>query len=310
VKLFIGNTNGAPGIRKVVFTIISVLLLSLMFVGGLRLYESITRRLPISRTSIQAALSGVTKNADWTPTIHHFDGLDFALVPSGCFSMGSTESQMEEALSACKTYGGENCPYVFDQIATRDAPVCFEKPYWINVTEVTNREYGSSSSTDMISMYRGPSWPRETVSWHEAITFCESIGARLPTEAEWEYAARGPDGLIYPWGNEMSASYREEAEMLNPDNVESIDIDTSWVGAQDMSGNVMEWVADVFDPASTPRAISPKAAQSPELRIVRGGSWASYQDFLLRTMQRVPYDTDFASSVVGFRCARDLEATP
>ena len=310
MKPLIGNMDRAPLIRKVVFATISLLLLSLMFVVGPRLYESITRRLPISQSNIQAAQSGVTKNADWTPAIHHFDGLDWALVPSGCFSMGSTESQIEEALSACKTYGGENCPYVFDQIVTPGAPVCFEKPYWINVTEVTNHEYGSSSSTNMISMYRGPSWPRETITWQEAVDYCASNRSRLPTEAEWEYAARGPDGLMYPWGNEMSGSYREEAELLNPYDVESIDIDTSWVGAQDMSGNVMEWVADAFDPTSTPRTISPKVTQSPELRIVRGGSWASYQDFLLRTTQRIPYDTDFASSVVGFRCARDLEAAP
>ena len=288
----------------------SALLLLLLFAAILWMYKPLIRRLPVSIDQILLAQAGVTKNADWTPTIHHFDGLDWALVPSGCFSMGSTDSQMEEALSACKTYGGESCPYVFDQAVKPDFPVCFEKPYWINDTEVTNREYGSSSSTNMISMYRGPSWPRETVNWHDAITFCENIGARLPTEVEWEYAARGPDGLIYPWGNEMSSSYREKAELLNPYDVESIDTDTSWVGAQGMSGNVMEWVADTFDPASTPRPINPKVTQSRELRIVRGGSWASYQDFLLRTTQRIPYDADYASSVIGFRCVHDFEETP
>jgi formylglycine-generating enzyme required for sulfatase activity len=77
-----------------------------------------------------------------------------------------------------------------------------------------------------------------------------------------------------------------------------------------MSGNVMEWVANMFDPASTPRPISTKVAQSRELRIVRGGSWASYQDFLLRATQRIPYDSDYASSVIGFRCARDFGETP
>jgi iron(II)-dependent oxidoreductase len=161
----------------------------------------------------------------------------------------------------------------------------------------------------MISMYRGPSWPRETVTWQDAVTFCKSLGARLPTEAEWEYAARGPDGWIYPWGDEMSASYLEEAEMLNPYDVASIRMDTSWVGAQGMSGNVMEWVADAFDPGSTPRVINPKVTQSSARRIVRGGSWASYEDFLLRTTQRLPYDADFASSIIGFRCARDSEET-
>ena len=77
-----------------------------------------------------------------------------------------------------------------------------------------------------------------------------------------------------------------------------------------MSGNVMEWVADVFDPVSTPRPLSTNIAQSREFRMVRGGSWASYQDFLLRTTQRIPYDADYASSVIGFRCAHDFEETP
>ena len=157
-------------------------------------------------------------------------------------------------------------------------------------------------------MYRGSKWPRETITWQEAMEFCASIGSRLPTEAEWEYAARGPDSLIYPWGNEMSPSYQQQAEMLSPQDVGSIDSDISWVGAQGMSGNVMEWVADVFDPTSTPS--NSKAIQNDDQRIVRGGSWASYQDFLLRATQRIPYDPEYASSVIGFRCVHDFEEAP
>jgi hypothetical protein len=56
--------------------------------------------------------------------------------------------------------------------------------------------------------------------------------------------AHGPDGWIYPWGNEMNASYRQEAEMLNPYDVESVDVASSWIGAQAMSGNMMEWVSE------------------------------------------------------------------
>ena len=108
----------------------------------------------------------------------------------------------------------------------------------------------------------------------------------------------------------MNSAYRQEANMLNPYAVDSVDVDISWIGAQGMSGNVMEWVADVFDPASTPQPISPTVAQSHELRVVRGGSWASYQDFLLRTAQRIPYGADFASSVIGFRCVHDFEEMP
>jgi hypothetical protein len=207
-------------IRKLSLGAVGFFTAFLIILGMLRVYEPMTRRLPVSQSQRRLAQAGVTKNADWKPTIQRFDSLDWALVPAGCFKIGSTKSQVEAALSACKTYGGENCPYVFDQVAQPDSPVCFEKPYWIGVTEVTNGEYGSSSSTDMISMYRGSKWPRETITWREADEFCTSLGSRLPTEAEWEYAARGPDGLIYPWGNEMSPAYRQEAVMLNPYDVE------------------------------------------------------------------------------------------
>ncbi|HLF90790.1 MAG TPA: formylglycine-generating enzyme family protein, partial [Anaerolineales bacterium] len=253
------------------------------------------KRLPVPESQLHLAQVGITQNENWNPVIRQINNMDWALVPAGCFHMGSTETQLKAALAACRVYGGENCPYVFDKVEEPGSQVCFDKPYWIGATEVTNREYGSSSSTDMISMYRAPKWPRETITWQEAVDFCASIGSRLPTEAEWEYAARGPDALVYPWGNEMSPSYRQEAEMLNPQAAESLHVDRSWVGAQDMSGNVMEWVADVFDPTSTSTLINPKATQSHQLRVVRGGSWASYQDFLLRTAQRIPYDPEYAS---------------
>ncbi|HEU0295397.1 MAG TPA: formylglycine-generating enzyme family protein [Anaerolineales bacterium] len=290
--------------------VIGVLTAFLIIVGRLRVYDSVAKRLPVPESQIRLAQEGITQNEKWKPVIRQINNMNWALVPSGCFNMGSTKRQLEEALSACKIYGGNTCPYIFDLVAQPSSPVCFERPFWIGVTEVTNREYGSSSSTDMISMYRGGRWPRETIMWQEAVDFCAGIGSRLPTEAEWEYAARGPDGLIYPWGNEMSPSYLQEAEMLNPQDVRSIDADRSWVGAHGMSGNVMEWVADVFDPTSTPTTINTRAAQNRELRIVRGGSWASYEDFLLRTTQRIPYEPGYASSVIGFRCVHDFEEAP
>jgi formylglycine-generating enzyme required for sulfatase activity len=157
----------------------------------------------------------------------------------------------------------------------------------------------------MVSMYRGPEWPRETVTWQEAEEFCESINSRLPTEAEWEYAARGPDGLIYPWGNEMSSEYKQQATLLNPVDVRSVNADVSWVGAQGIAGNVAEWVDGFFDPSSSPASFNPNFSQVDH-RIARGGSWASYADFLLRTTQRIPYEPEYASSVIGFRCVHDF----
>lgn len=287
--------------------LLGVFAVSLIIVGIIRLYASIAKQMPVPQSQLSLAQEGITHNAGWDPIIRQFNGLDWVLVPAGCFRMGSSEAQLEAALGACKTYGGNNCPYVFDMIAQPDSEVCFEKPFWIGATEVTNRQYGSSSSTDMISMYRGSNWPRETITWQDAVHFCEHANARLPAEAEWEYAARGPDEWLYPWGNEMSPFYREQAELLNPQNVRSVSVDRSWVGAQGMTGNVMEWTSDLFDPSTTPVQNKSTASNNGEQRVVRGGSWASYADFLLRTTQRIPYAPNYTSSVLGFRCARDFD---
>ena len=288
--LFIGLLNRKSLIGKLSLVSVGILTAYLLVLGMLRLYELIPKRLPISQSQIQLAQVGITKNDDWKPTISQFKNMDWALVPTGCFQMGSTESQLEEALNACKVYGGDPCPFVYD---TPTEEVCFEKPYWIGATEVTNGEYGSSSSWNYESIRREPDWPHETVTWADAVKFCASVGSRLPTEAEWEYAARGPDGLVYPWGNEISPEYQQQAYLMSPQAVDSIQADTSWVGAMGLSGNVAEWVAD----------------QSAEQRIARGGSWASYASFLLRATQRIPYDPEFVSSMIGFRCVRDFEET-
>jgi formylglycine-generating enzyme required for sulfatase activity len=108
----------------------------------------------------------------------------------------------------------------------------------------------------------------------------------------------------------MNPAYRQQAEMLNPQDVKSVEIDVSWLGAHGMSGNVMEWTADPFEPESTPNQKNPQASRDDGQRVARGGSWASYADFLLRTAQRIPYDPEYASSVIGFRCVLDMEGAP
>jgi formylglycine-generating enzyme required for sulfatase activity len=140
-------------------------------------------------------------------------------------------------------------------------------------------------------MQREANWPRDTIKWQDASQYCVRISSRLPTEAEWEYAARGPDGLTYPWGNEVSPAYQQQAHLMRPQAVDSIEADTSWVGAMGFSGNVTEWVADLHS----------------EQHFARGGSWASYAPFLLRTTQRLPHNPKDASSLIGFRCVRDFE---
>jgi formylglycine-generating enzyme required for sulfatase activity len=220
--------------------------------------------------------------------------------------MGSTGDQLHEALDSCERYFGPGkCKVDFAGSETPAHEVCFENPFWIGETEVTNRQYGSNSSTDMTNMYRGPEWPRETVTWDEASQYCLTHGARLPSEAEWEYAARGPSNLIYPWGNEYDLS-KVISGRLNPEDVASTPGGMSWVGAFDQSGSVEEWVADWFAPYTAGSTTDPQGPAAGQMRVLRGGDWYSYSGFFVRTTQRDAQTPDTANSTIGFRCVRDV----
>ncbi len=184
--------------------------------------------------------------------------------------------------------------------------VCFEEPFWIDVHEVTNAQFaafGGQAAQD--SRWPDTVRPRQNVTWPEAEAFCEQRGARLPTEAEWEYAARGPSGLIYPWGNEFVAAYA--AYSLNrPASVGSRPSGVSWVGALDMSGNIAEWVNDWYVngyyATLANGVVNPQGPDSGWLRVLRGGSWDQAEDFL-RTSYRNYGPPAFESAALGFRCA-------
>jgi iron(II)-dependent oxidoreductase len=210
------------------------------------------------------------------------------------------------AIDSCERFfGSGKCHVDFAKAETPAHEVCFDHPFWIGETEVTNRLYGSSSSTDMEAMYRGPSWPRETVTWNEASQFCLANNARLPTEAEWEFAARGPDDLIFPWGNDFSLENLISGSQ-SPADVASVPAGVSWVGAFDMSGGIAEWVADWYAPFTQASATDPGGPQDGQQRVLRGGSWFSFASFLVRTSHRESTSPDTANSTIGFRCARDL----
>ncbi len=177
---------------------------------------------------------------------------------------------------------------------------CFAQPFWIGKMEVTNAQFGSEG------VFPGENRPRTNLTWTEARDFCASKGMRLPTEAEWEYAARGVDNLIYPWGNEL-----DETRLVfdrNSNNqaadVGSIPEGASWVGALDMSGNVFEWVSSIyarypFDPADGRENPDPTGTD----RVFRGGI-NSYIDFGVSGHIRFRLEAEGRDWFVGFRCAR------
>lgn len=186
--------------------------------------------------------------------------------------------------------------------------VCFDQPFWFDKMEVNNRQFArfggaASSTSDWTELDR----PREQITWLEAREFCALRDARLPTEAEWEYAARGPESLVYPWGNGFlpgSVVYGGNSDDQTAP-VGSIPAGVSWVGALDLSGNVAEWTADWYSEtyyASTP-ASAPSGPPSGQYRVVRGGSWNA-NPFAMRAAMRDWNLPDFRNKNIGFRCAR------
>ncbi len=233
---------------------------------------------------LQLAQTPIAENVAWTPYEQDFGSTTMVLVPEGCFMMGSN------------TGAADQRPIM---------SVCFDEPFWIDKYEVTNAQYGSVGCEQWSSE---PDQPRNCVRWIEARNFCDERGARLPTEAEWEYAARGPNGLVYPWGNTYSADYVLGADNPVYDNqtapVGSISQGASWVAALDMSGNVWEWTSSLYRnyPYSSDHE---DITDVRSTRVLRGGSFGDTSS-ILRSMNRFGNSPVSGFSGAGFRCARSL----
>jgi formylglycine-generating enzyme required for sulfatase activity len=187
--------------------------------------------------------------------------------------------------------------------------------FWIDRTEVTNAQYAPCVALGHCEGQRyadypdfnGDDYPVVGVDWYDAEDYCEWAGARLPTEAEWEYAARGPEGHTYPWGDDEPtcdlAQYRGCSGRAVP--VGSLPDGVSWCGAMDMLGNVLEWVADWYDSdyyESSPIE-DPVGPEEGERKVLRGASWGCDAEYL-RSADRYVDAPDTWITNIGFRCAR------
>ncbi|MCP9455784.1 MAG: formylglycine-generating enzyme family protein [Nitrospira sp.] len=197
--------------------------------------------------------------------------------------------------------------------------------FWIDRYEVSNVDYLR------FVLATGAQWPkfwRENpfseeialhpvihVNWYEADAYCRWAGKRLPTEAEWEKAARGEDGRIFPWGNEPAGWLK--SNIAHPGSkrgfkypplakVNRYEKGVSPYGVYQMAGNVSEWVADWFDPEYYRRGVdkNPKGPETGTLKVFRGGSWHEDPE-VARSAGRNARPPEEQSYLTGFRCAQD-----
>lgn len=258
------------------------------------------------------------------------DGMVMVYVPAGELQMGSDDDEVGAALEMCQAYYVPPCERVWFENEQPVHPVVLDG-FWLDPTEVTNAQYRRcveagacssprQSSSDTRQAYYGDSayddYPVVHVTWGQGDAYCRWAGGRLPTEAEWEWAARGPEGRRYPWGEEydgtrlnscdVNCGY-EWAEDAFDDGygdtapVGSYPDGASWCGALDLAGNVWEWTADWYGEYSTERQSNPAGPSSGTSRALRGDA-ADGTRAVSRAAARHGMKPGRAYEYTGFRC--------
>ncbi len=191
------------------------------------------------------------------------------------------------------------------------------KGFWLGKYEVTNAQYrkfceatGRKFPRGDRRIEQGDHHPVVEVRWHDAKAYCDHYGLSLPTEAQWEHAARGPEGRKYPWGDEW-----DPKKCCNPYNkgpggrtfpVGSFPEGASWCGALDMAGNVWEWCGDWHGLSQVGFVDDPTGPATGLLRVLRGGSWRDDSTRYFRGTYRCRNNPSVPTEIYGFRCSRGL----
>lgn len=228
-------------------------------------------------------------------------GIAQVWVPAGCFMMGSSQAEATYAMSL------QPPAWARAELPTErpQHEVCLTQGYWIDQYEVTNEAYQAfiddgGYTTEQYWSEAGWAWlggrsvdnlpancitaepdhPRVCITWYEAEAYATWRGGSLPTEAQWEYAARGPESFVFPWGNEWDSSLATIEPLPNVRllPVGSFEGGESWVGAYDMAGNAMEWVSNWFDPNYYDLEVrdDPTGPETGTRKPEKGGWWGSH----------------------------------
>jgi eukaryotic-like serine/threonine-protein kinase len=259
------------------------------------------------------------------------DGMTTVYVPAGEFGMGSTDGEFDEKPVHTVALGG----FWIDrtEVTVGQFAVFVAKAGHRTTAEEQGWAYTWVESAGEWQKVGGANWqhpqrpdsgalddhPVVQVSWDDAAAYCAWAGSRLPTEAEWEYAARGPDGWAYPWGDTFDstranycdatcttswkdAAYNDGYSTTAP--VGSYPAGASWCGALDLAGNVWESVADWYGDYPSGRQTDPRGPSAGEFRMMRGGAWDS-EAGNVRAAFRNRGDQVGMYDALGFRCVMD-----
>jgi formylglycine-generating enzyme required for sulfatase activity len=225
------------------------------------------------------------------------DGAPMVLVPAGEFTMGGNEAVSEKPVHrvALVAYYMDKYEVTVEQYA--------------KFLEETKR--GTPPEWKILNQPLHQKHPVVMVDWSDADTYCQWAEKRLPTEAEWEKAARGTDERVYPWGNDVPTPLRANYGKNKWNNhaalvpVGTLEAGQSSYGIHDMAGNVWDWVSDWYSKIyyKTSPSQNPKGPEQGELKVLRGGSWFSRAGHL-HSANRNHNTPAFRSHYSGFRCAK------
>lgn len=232
------------------------------------------------------------------------DGGKLVWVPAGEFRMGASPEDISYAI------GRLSGPRSLVEYCTPVHKVRISRGFWLGKFEVTNALYNAyckaTNKKPCDPKQQGPEHPVRYIVWAEANAYCTHFGLVLPTEAQWEYAASGPESRWYPWGNDWDSTRCAYEHRRGPGGetwpVGSFPSGASWCGALDMAGNVDEWCQDWFDLLyyqTSPRD-DPAGPTSGEYRVMRGGD-AGSGAWVCRCAQRGYMFPEERRAPLGFR---------